>query len=85
MRFQVYQDGSGQWRWRLLAANGKVIADSGEAYTRKRDCERAVLLVVEGVAILADRHVRAQIEPWAPVDEDRDSTPVDEPELGGEG
>lgn len=33
------------WRWRLLAANGRTIADSGEAYTRRRDCERAVEMV----------------------------------------
>lgn len=41
-RFVVYQDKAGQWRWRLLAANNRIVADSGESYTRMRDCERAV-------------------------------------------
>lgn len=41
-RFQVYQDAAGQWRWRLRAANGRIVADGAESYTRMRDAERAV-------------------------------------------
>jgi len=48
-RFQVYEDASGQYRWRLKAANGRIIAESGEAYTRKRDSSRAVAGVVAAV------------------------------------
>lgn len=33
----VYQDESGEWRWRVIAANGNVIADSGEGYTQKHN------------------------------------------------
>ena len=40
--FIVYQDRAGEWRWRLQHRNGRVIADSGEGYTRKRDAMRAV-------------------------------------------
>lgn len=40
-RFEVYKDGAFEWRWRLVAANGRVIADSGESYTRQGDAERA--------------------------------------------
>jgi len=29
------------WRWRLTAANGKIIADSGEAYIRRYDAKIA--------------------------------------------
>lgn len=33
------------WRWRLVAPNGRILADSGEAYTRKagaaKGCTRA--------------------------------------------
>ena len=39
--FTPYQAKDG-WRWRLLAKNHKVIAESGEAYTRKRDVMRAI-------------------------------------------
>lgn len=29
------------WRWRLVAPNGKIVADSGEAYKRRYDCKVA--------------------------------------------
>lgn len=56
-RFQVYEDKGGEWRWRLLAANGRTIADSGEAYTRRPDAERAV----ETVTAIAGRIETARI------------------------
>jgi len=34
-----------QWRWRLVAANGKTIADSGESYYNKADCLAGINLV----------------------------------------
>lgn len=39
--YEVYEDESDppQWRWRLKAANGEVVAQS-ESYTRKVDAER---------------------------------------------
>lgn len=42
MRFEVFQDSAGEYRWRLVSVNGKTIADSGEGYSRKRDVRRAV-------------------------------------------
>ncbi len=38
MRFVVYQDRAGEYRWRLLASNGQVIATPGEGFTTKRAC-----------------------------------------------
>lgn len=38
MKFQIYQDKAGEWRWRLLASNGNIVADSGEGYTTKVAC-----------------------------------------------
>jgi uncharacterized protein len=45
MRFHIYTDTAGYWRWRLLAANNRVIADSGEGYNNKADCRSAIDLV----------------------------------------
>ncbi|GJE26965.1 YegP family protein [Methylobacterium organophilum] len=45
MRFELYRDAAGEWRWRLRASNGNVIADSGEGYVRREDCEHAIELV----------------------------------------
>lgn len=32
---QVYEDVRGEWRWRLVATNGRVVADSAEGYVRE--------------------------------------------------
>ena len=37
----VYQDKAGEWRWKRVAPNGRIIADSAEGYTRLSDAERA--------------------------------------------
>jgi len=42
MKFQVYQDHAGEWRWRLVARNGNTIADCAEGYTRKANCLRSL-------------------------------------------
>jgi len=33
------------WRWRATAANGNILADSGEAYTNQEDALAAVYLL----------------------------------------
>ncbi len=43
--FVVYVDSAGQYRWRLFAANNRIIADSGEGYGSQRDCEYGIQLV----------------------------------------
>jgi uncharacterized protein YegP (UPF0339 family) len=45
MFYNVYKDAAGQWRWRLYAANAKIIADSGEGYFNKADCLSGIALV----------------------------------------
>jgi uncharacterized protein len=37
MKIQVYKDNSGEWRWRLVAQNGNIVADSGEGYQNRQD------------------------------------------------
>jgi uncharacterized protein YegP (UPF0339 family) len=31
-QFDAYEDLVGRWRWRLVAANGRTVATSGESY-----------------------------------------------------
>ena len=45
MAYWIYKDTAGQWRWRLVAANYRIIATSGEAYHNKQDCLSAIVLV----------------------------------------
>lgn len=42
MYFQMYKDSAGEFRWRLRAANHRTVADSGEGYSSKASCERAI-------------------------------------------
>ena len=50
MHFEVYKDAKGEWRWRFVAANGKIIATSSEGYTKKPDCLHGLGLVKESSA-----------------------------------
>ena len=45
MRFTIYLDTAGLWRWRLRASNGEIIADSAESYWNKNDCLHGIELV----------------------------------------
>jgi uncharacterized protein YegP (UPF0339 family) len=45
-QYTFYQDASRQWRWRLDATNGQVIAVSSESYWNRSDCEAAANLAV---------------------------------------
>lgn len=40
--FELYEDNAGEWRWRLVAANGNIIADSGEGYSTKQGAQRGI-------------------------------------------
>lgn len=44
-QFQAYEDRAGEWRWRLRAANGRIIADGSEGYKNKQDCLHGIDLV----------------------------------------
>lgn len=46
--FEIYQDVPGEWRWRLVAKNGEIIA-TGEGYTRKEDANRGIETVIQTV------------------------------------
>lgn len=40
--FELYEDSAGEWRWRLVASNGNIIADSGEGYASKQGAKRGI-------------------------------------------
>jgi uncharacterized protein len=41
-RIRIYQGVNRDWFWRLIAANGKTIADGSEGYRSKSGCRKAV-------------------------------------------
>jgi uncharacterized protein YegP (UPF0339 family) len=40
--FEVYEDDGGEWRWRLRARNGNIVADSGQGYGGRSDAHDAI-------------------------------------------
>ncbi|MGZ9809502.1 YegP family protein [Pseudoroseicyclus sp. H15] len=42
MAYKIYKDKGGEWRWHYKSGNGNIIADSGEGYVNKADCERGI-------------------------------------------
>lgn len=45
MTYVMYKDANNQWRWTLYAVNNLKIANSGEGYWNKADCQHAINLV----------------------------------------
>ena len=40
MKVEYYRDAKGEWRWRMKARNGRIVADGAEGYKRRIDCVR---------------------------------------------
>lgn len=51
MRFETYQDVEDNFRWRLLADNNKIMADSGEGYENAEDRDAAIEMFRESAAL----------------------------------
>lgn len=53
--FDIYRDAGGQFRWRLRARNGRIIADGSEGYSDRRGVQRAFVALVEALGAGAIR------------------------------
>lgn len=38
-RWEFYKDAQGEWRWRRIAPNGKIVGASTQGYKNKQDCK----------------------------------------------
>ena len=50
LTFEIFKDARKEYRWRLRAGNGKVIAMADEGYTRKDACQHAIEIIKDGAA-----------------------------------
>jgi uncharacterized protein YegP (UPF0339 family) len=48
LKFETYTDAAKEYRWRLKATNGQVIATSGQGYKDKRDSDHAIDVIKKG-------------------------------------
>lgn len=44
-KFHLYRDKRDEFRWRLRARNGRIIADGSEGYEQKDGCEHGIALL----------------------------------------
>lgn len=54
--FDLFEDQSEEFRWRLVSSNGRIVADSGEGYSSKGGARRAIETVqgAAGTATVSD-------------------------------
>jgi uncharacterized protein len=45
MFYYIFKDEDNQWRWRLYAANNRIIASSEVSYHNKKACLHSISLV----------------------------------------
>ena len=51
------------YRWRVLASNGRIVAESGEAYTRSYDCKKAFYKLAEHIKLTGIDYVIHKAQP----------------------
>lgn len=52
LKFKVYKDSTGEWRWNLIVSNnGNIVADSGESYKNRKDCYAAIDTIKHGISL----------------------------------
>lgn len=37
-KWEFYTDGAGEWRWRRIASNGRIVGASSQGYKNRSDC-----------------------------------------------
>lgn len=50
MKFHIYRDKKREWRWRLVARNGRNVATSGEGYKRKASALAAMFAITRDIS-----------------------------------
>lgn len=53
-KITIYKDLNGEWRWRMVASNGRIIADSAEGYKRRSHALRMAKKIAAGGAAIVD-------------------------------
>jgi uncharacterized protein len=48
-KLEFYRDDIGDHRWRVRAANGRIVADSAEGYRKRADCDRGAGITAQAI------------------------------------
>lgn len=48
-RYELHADSKGEWRWRLLDANGEILAVGGQSFSSRESLEAAITQLREAL------------------------------------
>ena len=63
-RLEQYVDSRGEHRWRTIAANGRIVGDSGEGYLDDADAQHGALVTLDALLSSNIPGVRSRVEAW---------------------
>lgn len=49
MKIEKYRDDNNEYRWRIVADNGNIMADSAEGYKNKVDRDSALIAIINNI------------------------------------
>ena len=49
-KFEIYKDKDKQYRFRIVASNGRIVADSAEGYRTKFFCKKNIVRLQEMIS-----------------------------------
>jgi uncharacterized protein YegP (UPF0339 family) len=51
-KLEIYEDASGEWRWRVVASNKKIVCTSHESFFKKSNAKRAAKKAVSSMGLV---------------------------------
>lgn len=57
MKFEVWKNAKGEWRWRARARNGKIVATAGESFRGRSGAMKGIRILTK-----ADKGTAVEIE-----------------------
>ncbi len=49
MRLELYKDVDKEWRWKIVARNGRTVVEGPEGYRKRATMKKTLRRVVEGI------------------------------------
>lgn len=49
-KLKLYRDAANDWRWRFVAANGRIVADSAEGYSSRDKAAAGFYVLVDAAS-----------------------------------
>jgi uncharacterized protein len=61
-KINLYKDNANEWRFRIVASNGRTVADSGEGYKTKFFCNRNAKRLMEKMSDASIQTTKSKVK-----------------------